>query len=445
MPRLPGWKARKRAAAAALALLASAGVFAACGDNGDGTEPPATSAQEGDAPEATHTVVVPSLTRADADETPEPTPTPGPAPGPPSPDSVVIEPAFPDLPTHDRPVAMVEVPGAERFLLVLQEGRVLSYADDAGASSYETVLDWQSETRRDGNEEGLLGIALSPEFESNGYVYLYYTAAGGERRSVVSRFESTGAGPGLQIDADSELVLLEVPQPYPNHNGGDIHFGPDGMLYIALGDGGSAGDPEGNGQDPGTLLGSILRIDVSGASQGEPYVVPPDNPFVDDSGARDEIFAFGFRNPWRFSFDRETGELWAGDVGQNAYEEIDLVQSGGNYGWNIMEGFSCYQADSCDQEGLALPVVDYARQGPHCSVTGGYVARGPGAGTLEGWYVYADFCSGATWAVPAAEADAQPEAVTLRDSGPQTAAFAEALDGRLYMLGFDGTIYRITG
>ena len=191
-----------------------------------------------------------------------------------------------------------------------------------------------------GNEEGLLGLALHPDFDSNGEFYVYYTASS-PRRSVVSRFVVTTDEPDL-ADAGSESIIIEVAQPYANHNGGQILFGPDGFLYIGLGDGGSAGDPKGNGQNVGTLLGSILRIDVSAIGSERGYTVPADNPLVGVQGARPEIWAYGLRNPWRFTFDRMSGELWAADVGQNSLEEVDVIVPGGNYGWNIMEGTECF-------------------------------------------------------------------------------------------------------
>lgn len=337
---------------------------------------------------------------------------------------------------------MVEVPGEQRMLVVSQSGEVFSFAKDSSAAERSTVLDWRDETSRDGNEEGLLGLALSPEFESNGEVYLYYSASQGARRSVVSRFATTGTGAELRIDPASEEVMLEVSQPFSNHNGGHMEFGPDGYLYIGLGDGGSGGDPQGNGQNLSTLLGSMLRIDVSG---GGAYTIPADNPFASDANARPEAWAYGLRNPWRFSFDRETGELWAGDVGQSAFEEINILRAGGNYGWATMEAFECYGSENCDQMGLELPVVAYAHAGNGCSVTGGYVARGEGLGVLNGYYLYADFCSGRLWALDAANAEAGAEPVMLRSDGPNVSSFAEDLDGQLYFLAFDGRIYRIDG
>ena len=210
-------------------------------------------------------------------------------------------------------------------------------------------------------------------------------------------------------DKDSELVILEIPQPAGNHNGGQLAFGPDGYLYVGLGDGGRGGDPFGNGQDLGTLLGSILRIDVSEASPTRPYQVPGDNPFVGITGALGEIWAYGLRNPWRFSFDSQYGDsgygdsesarLWVGDVGQNNREEVDLVQKGLNYGWNVMEGTACFSPQTgCDQTGLELPVAEYGREGG-CSIIGGYVYRGRLIPSLYGAYVFGDFCSGSVWGI----------------------------------------------
>jgi glucose/arabinose dehydrogenase len=434
---------RRTIAIAALLALATA-----CG-NGDPAEatPTAESTPEPTATmeatvAATATLVVPSVSR----DVEEDTPTPEPPRDPPSADNVSFAVAFPNLPAINRPVGMIEVPGEDQIMVISQDGQVFTFAKDQGASQLTVALDWRSRTSRAGNEEGLLGIALSPDFESDRYVYLYYSAQPGERRSVVSRFEVSGSGGALELDAGSELVIMEIPQPASNHNGGQIGFGPDEMLYIALGDGGGAGDPWGHGQNRGTLLGSILRIDVSGATASEPYVVPPDNPFVGDAGTRPEIWVYGMRNPWRFSFDRSTGALWVADVGQDAWEEVNKVEAGGNYGWNTMEGFACYQPANCDQSGLALPVVAYANAAGNCSITGGYVGHDPAAGVLRGYYVYGDFCSGAVWTIPAdAEAGEQPDPITLRNSGPMIASFAQDLDGQIYMLSFDGLIYRVDG
>ena len=414
-----------------LALVALA--IAACsGENESTAETPAGNGTPGadETAAATHTAVVPSVTR-------EATSTP--SPEVPSPENVSIEVAFPNLPEVERPVALVEVPGEDAFLLASQEGFVYVFAKGA-ATSLPTALDWEARTRRDHNEEGLLGIALSPDFATDRQLYLSYTAADGDRRSVLSRFTVSGAGAEMRIEPASEQVVLEVPQPFGNHNGGHILFGPDEFLYVGLGDGGSAGDPQGNGQNLATLLGSMLRIDVTGEAT---YSVPVDNPFADSTGSeRIEIWAYGLRNPWRFSFDRETGTLWTGDVGQDVWEEIDVIEPGANYGWNVMEGFECYGGGTCDQTGLALPRAVYSH-GEGCSVTGGYVARGAVNGVLNGYYVYGDFCSGRMWALDAADDDAEP--VVIAESGLNIASFAEGEDGAIYILAFDGRIYRLLG
>jgi glucose/arabinose dehydrogenase len=286
------------------------------------------------------------------------------------------------------------------------------------------------------NEEGLLGLAFSPRFQFDHRLYLYYTAddgcpSGFSRCSVISRFQVAGGA----VDTDSEKVLLKVGQPETNHNGGDLAFGPDGYLYVGLGDGGGAGDPHENGQDLSTLLGSILRLDVSGSG----YAVPLDNPFVGTPDVRPEIHAYGLRNPWRFSFDRETGDLWAGDVGQDRWEEVDRIVSGGNYGWNVMEAFECFRSSTCEGSELELPRVAYGHA-LGCSVSGGHVYRGPSMPELDGWYVYGDFCSGRVWAANTAD-DSAP--VLLVNSGRPIAAFGEMPDGELLALAFDNVIYRL--
>ena len=310
---------------------------------------------------------------------------------------IVLAPAFGGL-TFERPVALA-FPGDDvsRALVVEQPGRVLLLTGEDETWSATEFLDITDRVNDRGNEEGLLGLALDPDFESSGIFYVYYTASS-PRRSVVSRFSVTDDDPDL-ADAESETIIIEVAQPYANHNGGQIIFGPDGLLYIGLGDGGSAGDPKGNGQDLSTLLGSILRIEVSAGGAGGGYTVPVDNPFVGVQGARPEIWAYGLRNPWRFTFDRLTGDLWAADVGQNSLEEVDVIAPGGNYGWNVMEGSECFGArrDACSPEGFKAPVVEYGRD-EGCSITGGYVYRGSRLPSLQGRYIFGDYCSGIVWA-----------------------------------------------
>ena len=324
----------------------------------------------------------------------------------------------------------------DRLFAVLQPGRVMVFVNDRSVSSAETFLDIRDQVHDRGGEEGLLGMAFDPEFVSNGHLYVYYTASP-PKRSVISRFTVAGAG---KADPSSELIVLEVPQPYSNHNGGHLVLGPDRYLYIGLGDGGRAGDPQDNGQDPSTLLGTILRIDVATLDSDGRYAIPPDNPFVGRGGAREEVWAYGFRNPWRFSFDRLTGDLWAADVGQNSFEEIDIVRPGSNYGWNLMEGLHCFATSDCDRGGLELPVFEYGREGG-CSVTGGYVYRGSRLASLYGAYVYGDFCSGKIWALRYDGAGVT-EQMEIVDSTLNISAFGEDRSGELYILSFDGFIYR---
>jgi glucose/arabinose dehydrogenase len=334
--------------------------------------------------------------------------------------------------TFDEPVELVPYPGG-RFLVAEQGGAIRLV--DAGGAGDQTLLDLSANVRRSGSEEGMLSVQLDPAFAANGRMWTYYSPAGGERRTRLSRFTVSGdvANPA------SELVVLEVAQPYSNHNGGAIRFGPDGMLYLGLGDGGSGGDPQGHGQNIDTLLGSIIRIDVRNASATAPYVVPPDNPFVGRSGA-DEIWAYGLRNPWRMSFDSATGRLWAGDVGQGAYEEIDIITAGANYGWNRLEGAHCYEQATCSTAGTVLPVAEYSHEQGGCSVTGGVVARSSAVPGVAGAYLYADHCSGRVWAIDAA-APGTPVEVGRVDGNPT--AFAMDTGGNVYIVQFGGPVLRV--
>ena len=325
-----------------------------------------------------------------------------------------------------------------RMLVAEQDGRVWAF-DPAGSSvpAATEFLDITDRVSSRRSEEGLLGLALDPTDEQR--LYVYYSAAD-PRRSVVSRF--TLAADGSRADPASELVILEVGQPFANHNGGQIAFGPDGYLYIGLGDGGSAGDPLGSGQDTSTLLGSILRIDVSQSGPERLYAIPPDNPFA-SGGGRAEIWAYGLRNPWRFSFDRDTGELWTGDVGQNRWEEIDLIARGGNYGWNRLEGSHCFSARDCDPTGTVPPVWEYSLDGQPCSVIGGYVYRGSEIPWLRGVYVYGDFCSGEVFGLRYADGQVV-EHGRLDDTGLRIMSFGEDNDGELYLLSQKSGVYRLS-
>lgn len=339
---------------------------------------------------------------------------------------------FPQINSHQM-LGLQAIPGDGSFALVVSKDGLIRRADLADDSATPSIfLDISGQLiQNPGDEEGLLGLAFAPDYASSGKFYVYYSA-GGPRRTVVSRFVAHGGS----ADAASEQVLLEINQPYPNHKGGSLAFGPDGMLYIGVGDGGSGGDPQHNGQNTNTLLGKILRIDVSGGAYG----IPSDNPFA-GGGGRGEIFAYGFRNPWRINFDPVTGQLWAGDVGQNEWEEVDRVVKGGNYGWSVMEGKHCYGGSSCDgRSGMILPNVEYSHDFG-CSITGGFVYRGSAMPELAGWYVYGDYCSGRVWAINAA--DDRSAAIPLADTGASITSFGQDAAGELYLVTFDDNILRL--
>ena len=327
------------------------------------------------------------------------------------------------------------IQAGERLYVTEQTGRVMTFPIGPDPTEATAFLDIRSQVSTAGNEEGLLGLAFDPDFESNGHFYVYYSVAD-PRRSVISRF-TANAGP------ESELVVLTIPQPFQNHNGEQLAFGPDSMLYISLGDGGSGGDPRVNGQDPSTLLGSILRIDVSGLGPNQGYDIPPDNPFAGSKDARGEIWAYGLRNPWRFSFDRQNGDLWAGDVGQNSFEEVDLVRKGGNYGWNTLEGNHCFSPRTgCDASGTLPPVIEYgANKG--CSVIGGFVYRGTGIPSLAGTYLYGDFCSGEVRRFRFQNNEATGDTLLI-DSGLNITSFGQDRKGEIYVLTQRGRIYKLT-
>ncbi|MFX0113107.1 MAG: PQQ-dependent sugar dehydrogenase, partial [Candidatus Hodarchaeota archaeon] len=306
--------------------------------------------------------------------------------------------AFPNL-SFNRPVDFQHPnDGTNRVFVVEQVGKIHIFNNSPDASSTKIFLDITDRVSRVGNEEGLLGLAFHPDYQKNSYFYVYYSAAN-PRRSILARYNVSSVDSNA-ANMNSELVLMEIPQPYSNHNGGQITFGPDGYLYIGLGDGGSGGDPLGHGQNTSTLLGAILRIDINNPTNGRHYGIPADNPFVGNQlGYREEIWAYGLRNPWRFSFDLATGWLWAADVGQNSIEEIDIIEVGGNYGWNIKEGSECYNPlSSCDSQGLVDPIWEYSHSVGQ-SITGGYVYRGTKLPHLQGYYIFGDFMSGRLWAL----------------------------------------------
>ena len=352
--------------------------------------------------------------------------------GLPQPLPVQLENAFPAL-LFDRPVLLCAPPdGSNRVVVVEQAGRVRVLPNDRNAASTTVMLDLSAQVLF-GGELGLLGLAFHPDYASNGWLYVYYTADL-PMRSVLSRF--TISADSNVVDAGSEVVLLEVAQPFGNHNSGALAFGPDDKLYVACGDGGSGNDPFDNGQQRSTLLGNILRLEHDGS-------VPPDNPFVGAAGdVRGEIWAYGLRNPWRMSFDRATGRLWVGDVGQGAREEIDIVVRGGNYGWRIYEGNrENLNPGMLAASSFAAPVFDYDRsQG--ASVTGGHVYRGAAVPSLQGAYVYGDFASGRIWALVYDGEQAIGNTQITQTNSP--ASFGEDAAGELFVCCFDGIVRKLT-
>ena len=333
------------------------------------------------------------------------------------------------------PVYLASPPGDSRLFIVEQAGRIRIVKN--GQALSEPFLDIADRVRS-GGEQGLLSVAFHPDYRTNGYFYVNFTDRSGDTR--VERFK-VSANPDVADPASSKLVI-GIDQPYANHNGGLVMFGPDGMLYVGMGDGGSGGDPHGNGQNRNALLGKILRLDVS----SEPYGIPVGNP---RTGGRAEIWAIGMRNPWRFAFDRQTGLLYVADVGQNEIEEIDVesaTEPGLNYGWNIMEGDHCYRSSSCDREGLVMPKVTYNHSGGACSVTGGFVYRGRRIPSLAGHYFYSDYCAGwlKSFRMMNGAVTDRRDWKTSENLG-HVVSFGEDSSRELYILTEGGKVLRIVG
>ena len=377
--------------------------------------------------------------------------------------NIALTNAFPGVPL-ERPVWMSEAPdGLGRFFILEQQGRILIVQKAGDGSNAVEFLNIVDRKPYEQNEEGMLGFAFHPGFTTNHLFYLYYSQQN-PKRSVISEFK-VSATDANKADMASERILLEVPQPDWNHNGGQVSFGPDGYLYITLGDGGGGGDPRGNGQSTSTLLGKILRIDVNkratvgnGNNRRElGYGTPNDNPFVGDNGGygvRKEIWAYGLRNAWRFSWDRETGTMWAGDVGQDEWEEVDIIVKGGNYGWSVREATHPFKPGP---EGARYiePVIEYAHRpdlqaksrypdhGTGASVTGGYVYRGAKYPSLRGVYLYADEVLGTIWGLRYADGKVVEHGVLLTQP-KNVVSFAEDADGELYVICFDDKIFKLT-
>jgi glucose/arabinose dehydrogenase len=337
--------------------------------------------------------------------------------------------------------------GTNRLFLVERRGVVRALST---SGSLTTFMDIQGIVQDSGGEQGLLGIAFHPNFGAagaNGYrrLFVYYTRNGGD--IVVSRFQANSAGTAVPSGSTGSALMVIEHSARSNHNGGGMAFGPDGFLYIATGDGGGGGDPDRNGQSrTKNLLAKILRININGTGSGpyDRYSIPSTNPFRGSISGLDEVWAYGLRNPWRISFDRETGALFIADVGQNQYEEINRepagYRGGRNYGWNVMEGKHCFSSSSCNRSGKTLPVAEYTHSGGNCSITGGYVYRGPDV-PLRNWYVFADFCSGRIWTMAAGGSTLhQRENTTFNIT-----SFGEAENGTLYFVTIDGRLVRVGG
>ena len=353
--------------------------------------------------------------------------------------------AFPSL-TFPQPVFLTHATdGSDRVFVLQQPGQIMVLPNDSAATSAKVFLTIAGKLSNPGGEEGLLGLAFHPDFAVNGYFYVNYTAPN-PLRTVVARFKVQQNNPD-KADSLSEFKIIEIAQPFNNHNGGMIDFGPDGYLYVGMGDGGSANDPDSNGQKRTVLLAKMLRIDVNDTTALTHYRIPPDNPYAGNTqGWREEIWAYGLRNPWRWSFDKPTGVLWVGDVGQGSREEVDILVKGGNYGWRIMEGSICRPGGgTCDTTGLIKPVKEYDHSVGN-SITGGYVYRGYRRPDLTGAYIYADYGSGKIWMLRYDAGSLTADSLLL-DAPFSVSSFGMDREGELYIVSYSGAagIYRLAG
>jgi glucose/arabinose dehydrogenase len=341
----------------------------------------------------------------------------------------------------EAPLAITHAGDGSGRLFVVEQGGGIRIVQDGSLRS-RPFLDLSDLTEASG-EQGLLGLAFHPDYEANGRLFVNYTDNDGD--TVVAEYRTDEDDPG-SADPESARPLLRIDQPFANHNGGNLVFGSDGYLYIGMGDGGSAGDPQGNGQALDTLLGKLLRIDVDSPAGGRPYGIPADNPFVGRAEARPEIWAYGLRNPWRFSFDEETGRLWIADVGQSLLEEVNRVPAdrpGLDYGWNVLEGTQCFASEGCDKTGRVRPVTQYSHDFG-CSITGGHVYRGSRFPELQGGYLFSDFCSGTIWAVDAT-GPAPQRPTELLQTESSVSSFGVDENQELYLTDLaSGTVYQVT-
>jgi glucose/arabinose dehydrogenase len=448
-----------------IALLATIVIGAlsisACGTTAENSAPtqPATAAAPAEAALPTVTTPAPTTAQA-ADETPTQTAaiTESVATTPTTDQSAQVASAAPAAPVFDPAQTALRLTtvangllkpdflthagdGSGRLFVVEQAGRIRIIDGDKVVET--PFLDISDRVGSSSNEQGLLGLAFAPDYASSGTFFVNYTNRAGD--TVISRFQVTA---DAQVaDPASETLVLTFQQPAPNHNGGMILFGPDGMLWVGTGDGGASNDRFGNGQNPQTLLGKMLRIDVM-SDPTQPYTIPADNPWVtaqwNGQTVRGEIWALGLRNPWRYSFDATTNDLWIADVGQNTWEEVNFVAAGSagglNFGWPLMEGLHCFQQAECDATGLLPPVIEYDHSG-NCSITGGHVYRGS-IPALQGVYFYADYCSMRIWAATPAGDGTWKSDLVLQSDAPITSWGADQ-DGELYIVEANGHISRL--
>ena len=353
-----------------------------------------------------------------------------------------LQPEFPNL-KFNMPLDFQDPrDGSNRVFVVTQEGIIYVFQNDSSVTSKKVFLDISNKVIVE-SELGLLGMTFHPDFIDNGYFFVDYTAPS-PLRSVIARFTVDKNNPD-SANVNSELIILEVNQPTVYHNAGQLAFGPDGFLYIGFGDGGTPGDSAGNAQNMKVLLGKMLRIDINNTSDGNNYSIPKDNPFVGNTnGWREEIWANGFRNPWRFSFDHTTDWCWVADVGENTWEEIDILKKGGNFGWNIMEGLHCFNPPlGCDTTGLTLPIWEYKHDpNSHNAITGGYVYRGSALPYLYGKYIYADYENGKIWALEYDGVNPTSNQLLI-ESGLNITSFGTDSNNELFICAFDSTIYKI--
>jgi glucose/arabinose dehydrogenase len=355
--------------------------------------------------------------------------------------SYTLEKAFPKL-IFEKPLDFkVANDGNNLIYVVEQRGFIYVFQNKISVSDRSVFLDIRDRVRHVSSEEGLLGLAFHPKFKTNRKFYVNYTTSK-PRRTIIAQYLADTKNPS-RAEKTSEKIILEIKQPYANHNGGGIVFGPDGYLYIGMGDGGWMGDPHGHGQNLRTRLGAMLRIDVDQPQKNKPYGIPKDNPFAGNNKKyKEEIYAYGLRNPWRFSFDSVTNNLWVADVGQDAIEEVNILEKGKNYGWNIMEGRSCYNPKkNCPQSNLSLPIAQYTHTIGQ-SITGGFVYRGKRISGLYGKYIFADFVTGRIWSLTKNK-NSQYNLSELIDSDLFISSFGIDQHQNLYMLAFDGYIYKL--